>query len=188
MRGYGERLAKALESDPTVLAPLSSTSPVGSLRRRHRFMYQGIFDTDFDKYTEDAVVLFGKTGIDTAFENLEGFPRDWKTNTTAFVKFLRPPMPELPRVWRISLFLERRDQEGSEDQGRPRRDARADAVKEARHERREDRVLVQPEPRSEEVLEGPTTGQRLHRLELSGRGQPRRDRARQPLLHDDEVR
>ena len=42
-------------------------------------MYQGIFDTDFDKYTEDAVALFGATGINTVFENLEGFPEDWKT-------------------------------------------------------------------------------------------------------------
>ena len=39
---------------------------------------------DFDKYTEDAVVLFRKVGIDTAFENLEEFPTDWKTNTAAF--------------------------------------------------------------------------------------------------------
>ena len=53
------------------------------------FMYQGIFDTDFDKYTEDAVALFSKYGIDTVFENLEGFPADWKTNTQAFVKFVR---------------------------------------------------------------------------------------------------
>ena len=53
------------------------------------FMYQGIFDTDFDKYTEDAVSLFGATGIDTVFENLEGFPLDWKTNPPAFVKFVR---------------------------------------------------------------------------------------------------
>ena len=45
------------------------------------FMYQGIFDTDFDKYTEDAVALFTKTGLKTVFENLEGFPKDWKTNT-----------------------------------------------------------------------------------------------------------
>ena len=35
------------------------------------FMYQGIFDTDFDKYTEDAVTLFGITGLRTVFENLE---------------------------------------------------------------------------------------------------------------------
>jgi hypothetical protein len=54
-----------------------------------RFMYQGIFDTDFDKYTEDAVALFRKAGVDTVFENLEGFPSDWKTNTAAFIKFIR---------------------------------------------------------------------------------------------------
>ena len=53
------------------------------------FMYQGIFDTDFDKYTEDAVALFSKYGINTVFENLEGFPEDWKTNTPAFIKFVR---------------------------------------------------------------------------------------------------
>ena len=28
------------------------------------FMYQGIFDTDFDKYTEDAVAIFGATGLE----------------------------------------------------------------------------------------------------------------------------
>jgi hypothetical protein len=90
MRSHGERLAKALEPDPFILAPLK----LHYLRwvlfdNDTRFMYQGIFDTDFDKYTEDAVVLFGKAGIDTAFENLEGFPVDWKTNTPAFIKFLR---------------------------------------------------------------------------------------------------
>jgi hypothetical protein len=90
MRSYGVRLAKALEPDPYILAPLK----LHYLRwvlfdNDTRFMYQGIFDTDFDKYTEDAVVLFRKTGIDTAFENLEDFPIDWKTNTPAFVKFIR---------------------------------------------------------------------------------------------------
>ncbi len=53
------------------------------------FMYQGIFDTDFDKYTEDAVTLFGQIGARTVFENLEGFPMDWQTNPEAFVKFVR---------------------------------------------------------------------------------------------------
>ncbi len=53
------------------------------------FMYQGIFDTDFDKYTDDAVAIFTNTGIDTVFENLEGFPEDWKTNVPAFIKFVR---------------------------------------------------------------------------------------------------
>jgi hypothetical protein len=90
IRAYGVRLAEALKADPNVLAPLK----LHYLRwvlfdGDRRFMYQGIFDTDFDKYTEDAVALFRRTGIDTAFENLEGFPADWKTNTTAFVEFVR---------------------------------------------------------------------------------------------------
>ena len=44
---------------------------------------------DFDKYTEDAVALFSATGITTVFENLEGFPKDWKTNPASFVTFVR---------------------------------------------------------------------------------------------------
>ena len=52
-------------------------------------MYQGIFDTDFDKYTEDAVSIFTQTGLRTVFENLEGFPEDWQTNAPAFIKFVR---------------------------------------------------------------------------------------------------
>jgi hypothetical protein len=57
------------------------------------FMYQGIFDTDFDKYTEDAVALFSKYGLNTVFENLEGFPEDWKTKPAAFIKFVREHCP-----------------------------------------------------------------------------------------------
>ena len=90
IRNYGPALAKALEADPNVLAPLK----LHYLRwvlfdNDTRFMYQGIFDTDFDKYTEDAVALFRATGVDTVFENLEGFPADWKTNPAAFIKFVR---------------------------------------------------------------------------------------------------
>jgi hypothetical protein len=53
------------------------------------FQYMGIFDTDFDKYTEDAVAIFSSTGLNTVFENLEGFPEDWKENPDAFVRFVR---------------------------------------------------------------------------------------------------
>jgi hypothetical protein len=52
-------------------------------------MYQGIFDTDFDTSVEDAIAHFNKTGITTVFVNLEGWPEDWKTNTTAVIKFFR---------------------------------------------------------------------------------------------------
>ncbi|MEV5012155.1 hypothetical protein AB0K74_34200 [Streptomyces sp. NPDC056159] len=90
IREYGYTLARALEQDPYLLAPLK----LHYLRwvlfdDDKRFMYQGIFDTDFDKYTEDAIALFKKSGVSTAFENLEGFPDDWRTNPEAFVRFVR---------------------------------------------------------------------------------------------------
>jgi hypothetical protein len=92
IRAYSKRLEEAVEDDPHVLAPLQLhylrwvLFPIGG---DTYFMYQGIFDTDFDKYTEDAVALFAKTGINTIFEKLEGFPADWKTNTPAFIAFVR---------------------------------------------------------------------------------------------------
>jgi hypothetical protein len=90
IRGYGAKLAAALEKDPHLLAPLK----LHYLRwvlfdDDTRFMYQGIFDTDFDKYVADAVELFKRAGVDTVFENLEGFPADWKTNPDAFVQYAR---------------------------------------------------------------------------------------------------
>jgi hypothetical protein len=90
IRNYGPGIVKALEGNPHLLAPLK----LHYLRwvlfdNDTRFMYQGIFDTDFDKYTEDAIMLFGKAGVNTVFENLEGFPTDWKTNPDAFIKFVR---------------------------------------------------------------------------------------------------
>jgi hypothetical protein len=92
IRNYGKRLEKALAESPDVLAPLQLhylrwvLFDIGSDKY---FMYQGIFDTDFDKYTEDAIALFTQTGINTIFEKLEGFPEDWKTNAPAFIKFVR---------------------------------------------------------------------------------------------------
>ena len=92
IRQYGKRLENALAGDPQVLAPLQLHYlrwVLFATGQDKYFMYQGIFDTDFDKYTEDAVALFTQTGINTIFEKLEGFPSDWKTNAPAFIKFLR---------------------------------------------------------------------------------------------------
>ena len=92
IREYASNIEKAVAGDPQVLQVLKLhylrwvLFDVGS---GQHFMYQGIFDTDFDKYTEDAVAIFTKTGINTVFENLEGFPDDWKTNAPAFIKFVR---------------------------------------------------------------------------------------------------
>lgn len=92
IRQYGKKLENALAGDPHVLAPLQLHYlrwVLFDIGQDKYFMYQGIFDTDFDKYTEDAVALFTQTGINTIFEKLEGFPMDWKTNVPTFIKFLR---------------------------------------------------------------------------------------------------
>ena len=92
MRDYGKNIEEAVKADPSVLAPLRLhylrwvLFDVGS---GLHFMYQGIFDTDFDKYIEDAIALFNKTGINTVFMNLEGWPEDWLTNVPAVTRFFR---------------------------------------------------------------------------------------------------
>jgi hypothetical protein len=92
IRAHGKTLEEAVAGSPDVLAPLQLHYlrwVLFEIGTDTYFMYQGIFDTDFDKYTEDAVALFGATGITTIFTKLEGFPEDWKTNAPAFVKFVR---------------------------------------------------------------------------------------------------
>ena len=89
---YAKDIEKAIEAQPDALAVLQLHYlrwVLFPIKGETYFMYQGIFDTDFDKYTEDAVTLFGITGLRTVFENLEGFPMDWQTNPAAFVKFVR---------------------------------------------------------------------------------------------------
>ena len=92
MRDYGKNIEEAVRADPFVLRPLKLhylrwiLFDVGS---GLHFMYQGIFDTDFDKYVEDAIALFNQTGITTVFTNLEGWPEDWRTNVPAVIKFFR---------------------------------------------------------------------------------------------------
>jgi hypothetical protein len=92
IRDYGTKIENTIAGLPDALEVLKLHYlrwVLFDIGKETYFMYQGIFDTDFDKYTEDAVALFGKYGISTIFENLEGFPEDWKTNAPAFVKFVR---------------------------------------------------------------------------------------------------
>ena len=92
VRAYGKTIEETIAASPEALAPLRlhylrwNLFDIGS---GLHFQYMGIFDTDFDKYTEDAVALFGATGITTIFTQLEGFPEDWKENPDAFIKFVR---------------------------------------------------------------------------------------------------
>jgi hypothetical protein len=68
IRAYAASVERAVQETPFVLAPLR----LHYLRwvlfdNDTRFMYIGIFDTDFDKYVDDAVMLFKQSGITTAF-------------------------------------------------------------------------------------------------------------------------
>jgi len=92
IREHGKTLENAIKGDPFYLAPLKLHYLkwlLFDIGNETYFMYQGIFDTDFDKYTDDAVALFNQSGISTTFENLEGFPEDWKTRPEGFIKFVR---------------------------------------------------------------------------------------------------
>jgi hypothetical protein len=92
IREYGQTIEKTIAGLPEALATLKLHYlrwVLFDIGKETYFMYQGIFDTDFDKYTEDAVALFSQYGLNTVFENLEGFPEDWKTNAPAFVRFVR---------------------------------------------------------------------------------------------------
>ena len=89
---YASNIEKAVAGQPDVLAVLKLHYlrwNLFEIKGDTYFQYMGIFDTDFDKYTEDAIAIFSATGLDTVFENLEGFPEDWKTNAPAFIKFVR---------------------------------------------------------------------------------------------------
>jgi hypothetical protein len=90
VRGYAKVIEEAVKADPTVLAPLKLHYlrwVLFDVGFGLHFMYQGIFDTDFDKYLEDAIALFNSTGITTVFVNFEGWPEDWQTNIQAVTKF-----------------------------------------------------------------------------------------------------
>src|SRR5947208_4548107 len=92
IREYGKTIEEAVKGDSTLLAPLQLhylrwvLFDVGS---GLHFMYQGIFDTDFDKYLEDAVPLFIKKIRRARVGNEYRWREDWRPNTAAVTKFFR---------------------------------------------------------------------------------------------------
>jgi len=89
---HAKNIEKAVAGQPDTLAVLKLHYlrwNLFKIKGETYFQYIGIFDTDFDKYTEDAVGLFAASGLSTVFENLEGFPKGWKTNAAAFINFVR---------------------------------------------------------------------------------------------------
>lgn len=74
---------------PEILAPLQIHFLKWSFFDNDtRFQYTAIFDTDFDRYTDDALKIFQGLGQEAFFVHLEGFPEDGMTNPAAFGKFV----------------------------------------------------------------------------------------------------
>lgn len=89
---HAKAVEKAIADNPDTLAILKAHYLrwlIFTIKGENYFMYQGIFDTDFDKYCEDASVLFGLTGVQSAFEALEGWPEDYATNPSSIAIFFR---------------------------------------------------------------------------------------------------
>ncbi|WP_438009566.1 hypothetical protein WME89_13330 [Sorangium sp. So ce321] len=92
VRAHGKTVESLIKEQPQAFAPLALHYLRWALYKEGDttwFIYIGFFDTDFDKYIEDAVLLFKQAGINTIFEQLEGFPADWKENPASFAKFAR---------------------------------------------------------------------------------------------------
>ncbi len=114
IRDYGKSIEQAVKADPSVLAPLKLhylrwlLFDVGS---GLHFMYQGIFDTDFDKYIEDAVELFVKTGITTVFvKSSKGGRRRGRLEDERWSGdriLSRPSVSQLPGIRRVSVCRRR---------------------------------------------------------------------------------
>jgi hypothetical protein len=89
---HGKVMERAISELPEALSSLSAHYlrwVIFKINGENYMMYQGIFDTDFDKYCEDASALFGALGVQSAFEALEGWPEDYGTNPGAISKFFR---------------------------------------------------------------------------------------------------
>lgn len=85
-------LQQAVADEPDCLAALRNHAfkwVLLSISDETYFLYQSVFDGDFDTYSENAAALFAAAGIDGLFENLEGLPADWKTNPGSFIEFVR---------------------------------------------------------------------------------------------------
>ena len=77
IRAYGKTIENAIAANPSALAPLRLHYlrwVLFNIDGETYFMYQGIFDTDFDKYTEDAVALFSSLGVNTVVRKPGRFP------------------------------------------------------------------------------------------------------------------
>ena len=104
---YAKSIEKTIAAQPDALAVLQLHYlrwVLFPIKGDTYFMYQGIFDTDFDKYTEDAVTLFWNHGSADSVRKSGGLPNGLAVKPRRLRQVCpRSSMPELPRIRGISL-------------------------------------------------------------------------------------
>ena len=91
-REYGKKhRGRAGERSLLSCAPEASLPALGPIRYRQRYVLHvpGHLRHRFRQIHRRCSRPVHESGINTVFENLEGFPEDWKTNVPAFIKFVR---------------------------------------------------------------------------------------------------
>ena len=132
VRAYGKTIEETIAASPEALAPLRLhylrwvLFDVGS---GLHFQYQGIFDTDFDKYTEDAVAAVQRDRHHDGVHQSRRIPGGLEGEPGG-VHQVRPGAsgPEFSGVRRVPVRDGRRDQEGVAAEGGLLEHARPDAV------------------------------------------------------------
>ena len=120
IREYGKTIEQAVKDNPTVLAPLRLhylrwvLFDVGS---GLHFMYQGIFDTDFDKYLEDAIALFNSDRHHNRICKSGRLARRLEDKHAGRDQILsRSPEAKLSGIRRISVCQRGRSEESTQSQ------------------------------------------------------------------------
>ena len=101
---YAKTIEETIAAQPDALAVLQLHYlrwVLFPIKGETYFMYQGIFDTDFDKYTEDAVKIFSATGLRTVFEISRVF--QWTG------RLIPPPSVSLPAIINARVSLNMRN-------------------------------------------------------------------------------
>ena len=154
-------------------------------------MYQGIFDTDFDKYTEDAVAPVQQGGgrhrvreSRRLSRGLEDQPRGVRPvrpgrQCPSFIEYGEYPYvtaDEIKKALKIKTPCRRCSTNCSDIRRHRIRETTMNEPRTARTYNQHHSAPVHPRPAAGEHLRG---------VELPGRGRPQPGRAGQPVLHDD---
>ena len=167
MRAYGDTIEKALKADPNFWHRSSCTTSWVLFDNDNAFSCTRASSTPTSTSTPRTPSCSSRRpGINTAFENLEGFPEDWKTNAARSSSSSATTSARASSsTASIRTSPPTRSRRRCSVKAALRRDARPDAM-EADDE---PAPHLQPDPRPAEVHPGRPAGQRLLVLELSRR-------------------